>query len=234
VKEILEICEDHGLILIEDAAHAHGSEYDGEKAGSFGLGGAFSFYPTKVITSCEGGMITTNNEEIYKKATIFRDQGKAGFHGNVHVELGYNWRMSEIHAVIGLFQLNRLEEFIEKRRKIAEVYNRELKKIDVEILKVPSRARSNYYKYIAFLDEGIERGEVKKALKERFNIGLSGEVYELPCHLQPIFKNAFRFSGGEFPVAEDLCTRHICLPIYPTMTKEEAKYVVDCLGEVIR
>jgi len=235
IKEIKEICEDHGLFLIEDAAHAHGSTLDGKKAGSFGDAAAFSFYPTKVMTSGEGGMITTDDEKIYRRALVFRDQGKAGFYGNVHVEMGYNWRMSEIHAAIGLSQFARLEEFIEDRRRIAKVYDEELKKIDkVTPIKIPPNVKSNYYKYVALLDDGIDRADIKKELKEKYGVNLSGEVYELPCHLQPIFKDLYGFKGGEFPVAEDICKRQICLPVFATMTEEQAKYVIDSLREVIK
>ena len=234
IYEIQEICEDYNLFLIEDAAHAHGSTLDGKKAGCFGVAAAFSFYPTKVITSGEGGMITTNNDEIYKRALILRDQGKAGFHSNVHVELGYNWRMSEIHAVIGLSQLNRIDEFIESRRKIARIYDIELRKLGLERIKIPANVKSNYYKYIVFLDKGVDRTSIKQKLKEKFGVSLSGEVYELPCHLQPIFKEMFGFKGGEYPMAEELCSRHICLPIYPTMTEDEAKYVIKSLEEVLK
>ena len=235
IKEIKEICEDHGLFLIEDAAHAHGSTLDGKKAGSFGDAAAFSFYPTKVMTSGEGGMITTDDEKIYRRALVFRDQGKAGFYGNVHVEMGYNWRMSEIHAAIGLSQFARLEEFIEDRRRIAKVYDEELKKIDkVTPIKIPPNVKSNYYKYVALLDDGIDRADIKKELKEKYSVNLSGEVYELPCHLQPIFKDLYGFKGGEFPVAEDICKRQICLPVFATMTEEQAKYVIDSLREVIK
>jgi len=127
VSEIQQICREHDLYLIEDAAHAHSSTLDGKKAGSFGIAAAFSFYPTKVMTSGEGGMITTSDEKIYQRALVFRDQGKAGFLGNIHTEMGYNWRMSEIHAAIGVSQLGRLNEFIADRRKAAHVYDRELK-----------------------------------------------------------------------------------------------------------
>lgn len=234
IGEIKEICKKHNLFLIEDAAHAHGSTLNGKKAGTFGDAAAFSFYPTKVITSAEGGMIITNSEDIYKRALVFRDQGKAGFYGNVHTEMGYNWRMSEIHAAIGLSQLARLDEFIEARRRIAKIYDEELGEIGgIKPLKILSNGSSNYYKYVALLDKGIDRVAFKKELKERHNVSLSGEVYELPCHLQPIFKKLYGFKGGEFPKAEDLCERHICLPIFPTMTGEEAKYVVEALQEVI-
>ena len=233
IKEIQEICEDHNLFLIEDAAHAHGSTLDGEMAGCFGDAAAFSFYPTKVMTSGEGGMITTDDKKIYERALVFRDQGKAGFYGNVHTEMGYNWRMSEIHAAIGLSQFARLEEFIEDRRIVAKIYDEELKKIDgVTPITIPSNVKSNYYKYVALLDKGIDRAPIKKELKEKYSVSLSGEVYELPCHLQPIFKDLYGFKSGEFPVAEDVCKRQICLPVFATMAEEQAGYVVDSLGEL--
>ena len=235
IKAIQEICEDHGLFLIEDAAHAHGSTLDGKKAGSFGDMAAFSFYPTKVMTSGEGGMITTDDEKIYERALVFRDQGKAGFYGNVHTEMGYNWRMSEVHAAIGLSQFARLEEFIRDRIRIAKIYDEELKRVDkLTPINIPSEVKSNYYKYVVLMDNGIDRADLKKEIKEKYEVGLSGEVYELPCHLQPIFKELYGFNGGEFPVAEDVCKRQMCLPVFATMTEEQAKYVVDSLKEVLK
>ena len=235
IKEIQEICEDKGLFLIEDAAHAHGSTLDGKMAGGFGDAAAFSFYPTKVMTSGEGGMITTDDKKVYERALVFRDQGKAGFYGNVHTEMGYNWRMSEIHAAIGLSQFARLEEFIRDRRRIAKIYDKELKKIEgVPPITIPSNVKSNYYKYVALLDEGINRVTIKKELKEKHGVSLSGEVYELPCHLQPIFKELYGFKEGDFPVAEDICKRQICLPAFATMADEQAKYVIETLKEVIK
>ena len=234
IKYIQEICEDHGLFLIEDAAHAHGSTLDGKMAGCFGDAAAFSFYPTKVMTSGEGGMITTDDKKIYERALVFRDQGKAGFYGNVHIEMGYNWRMSEVHAAIGLSQFARLEEFIRDRRSVAKIYDEELKEISgVTPIKIHSNIKSNYYKYVALLDNGIDRVVIKKELKEKYDVGLSGEVYELPCHLQPIFKELYGFKEGDFLVAEDVCRRQICLPVFATMREEQAKYVVDSFKEVL-
>ncbi|HUV46103.1 MAG TPA: DegT/DnrJ/EryC1/StrS aminotransferase family protein [Dehalococcoidia bacterium] len=234
IKEIQEICRQHNLFLIEDAAHAHGSTLNGKSAGTFSDAAAFSFYPTKVMTAGEGGMIVTSDEKIYKRALVFRDQGKAGFFGNVHTEMGYNWRMSEVHAAIGLSQFARLDEFIDTRRRIALIYDRELEVINrVTAVKIPSSVKSNYYKYTAILDNGIDRASLKRELKEKYKVNLSGEVYELPCHLQPIFKDLYGFNGGEFPVAEDLCRRQICLPVFATMTDEQAKYTIDSLKKVL-
>jgi len=234
IKEIQEICRQHNLFLIEDAAHAHGSTLNGKSAGTFSDAAAFSFYPTKVMTAGEGGMIVTSDENIYKRALVFRDQGKAGFFGNVHTEMGYNWRMSEVHAAIGLSQFARLDEFIDTRRRIALIYDRELEVINrVTAVKIPSSVKSNYYKYTAILDNGIDRASLKRELKEKYKVNLSGEVYELPCHLQPIFKDLYGFNGGEFPIAEDLCQRQICLPVFATMTDEQAKYTIDSLKKVL-
>ena len=234
IKEIQEICREHNLFLMEDAAHAHGSTLNGEPAGTFGNAAAFSFYPTKVMTSGEGGMIVTSDEKIYQRALVFRDQGKAGFLGNIHTEMGYNWRMSEVHAAIGLSQFAHLDEFITARRRIAKIYDKELEKISkVTAVEIPPSVKSSYYKYTALLDNGIDRALLKSELKERYKVSLSGEVYELPCHLQPIFKNLYGFNGGELPVAEDLCRRQICLPVFATMTDEQAKYTIDSLKKVL-
>ena len=171
IEEIQKICEDNDLFLVEDAAHAHGSTLNGQESGTFGIASSFSFYPTKVITSGEGGMIVTNHDGINERSLILRDQGKAGFYGNVHTELGHNWRMSELHAILGLSQLSRLGEFINCRRRIAEIYDRELERIGgVEPIVIPSNVQSNYYKYIAMLDENLDRQSIKKEMKKQYNV----------------------------------------------------------------
>jgi len=147
--------------------------------------------------------------------------------------MGYNWRMSEIHAAIGLSQFAHLDEFVTARRRIAKIYDRELEKTSkVTAVKIPSSVKSSYYKYAAILDKGIDRTSLKKELKEKHEVSLSGEVYELPCHLQPIFNGLG--NEGDFPVAEDLCQRQICLPVSAVMTEDEAVYVIDSLKKVLK
>src|SRR5262249_54415003 len=210
--KIAAFCRERDLSLIEDAAHAHGSTLDGRMAGTFGTAATFSFYPTKVITAAEGGMIVSDDEAIYEQALQYRDQGKEGFLTNFHVRMGYNWRLSELHAAVGLSQLGRLQEFVAERRRVAEAYTKRLTGVcRVEPLLPPDGSRSNFYKYVALLDRGVDRLALKRTLKERFQVSLSGEVYEIPCHHQPVFKE---WAAGAFPVAEDVCSRHICLPIY--------------------
>ena len=229
--KIAAFCRDHHLFLVEDAAHAHASSLDGRMAGTFGTAAAFSFYPTKVVTAGEGGMIVTDDQEIYRLALQYRDQGKEGFLTNFHVRLGYNWRLSELHAAVGLSQLGRLEEFVAERRRVADTYTRRLTGVGgIAPLVPPNGSRSNFYKYPALLDRGVDRSALKRALKEQFQVSLSGEVYETPCHRQPVFSD---WAAGEFPVADDVCSRHICLPIYPGMTEDEIDQVVMALREAL-
>jgi dTDP-4-amino-4,6-dideoxygalactose transaminase len=231
IREIEKICRQVGVPLVEDAAHAHGSTLEGRPAGSFGLAAAFSFYPTKVMTSAEGGIITTRDEAVHREAMIYRDQGKEGFTTNYHVRLGYNWRMSEPHAVIGLAQMARLPEFIARRQEIAAEYDAGIGALRDHIRPVrPTRGSvSNYYKYMAMI-AGVDRADLKRTMREQFDVGLSGEVYETPCHLQPIFAE---FLDGPLPQAEKICASHICLPVSAKMTREDARYVLTSLGAAL-
>lgn len=233
ITTIKETCEDHNILLIEDAAHAQGSLLDKKPAGSFGAGGCFSFYPTKVMTTGEGGMITTDDPELAQKAIILRDQGKESFNSNIIVEIGSNWRMNEISAAIGLTQLHRLPEFIRQRNEIANHFTKELSNIrGLKPLEVPKNALSNYYKYVAFLTPEITRDTFKQGLREK-GVKLSGEVYWPPLHMQPIYKRLLKVKEGDFPAAEKACKTMICLPIYSQMTLGEAEYVTDKIKEVL-
>src|SRR6185437_7219038 len=224
------MCDAAGVPLVEDAAHAHGSTLGGKPAGSFGRAAAFSFYPTKVITAGEGGMIATDDETINEQARVYRDQGKAGFTSNFHTLLGNNWRLSEPHAIIGASQLARLPEFIAARQRVAAIYDRLLPGTGIEPLRVPEGSTCNYYKYIAMPPSGVDRIALKKTLRETYDVGLSGEVYEAPCHLQPVFGPQ---PAGTLPVAEELCARHICLPVSAVMSNEDAEYVVESLVKAL-
>jgi len=231
MHELLELAEQRGLYVVEDAAHAHGSTLKDKKAGSFGIAGSFSFFSTKVITSSEGGMITTNDSEIAQKARLLRDQGKV--RGNLVGVIGYNWRLSELQAIVGLAQLRLIAEIIEKRTQIAKIYDELLRgMLSCQPLQIPSNARSNYYKYIAFLQKGRDPEVLKKHLAEKYNIELGGYVYEVPLHRQPVFKE-YVDNLQIYPFADDLCIRHIALPDYPSMTSEEAKYVAESLKSAL-
>jgi perosamine synthetase len=218
-------CGERGIALIEDAAHAHGSTYAGQPAGSFGAAAGFSFFPTKVITCGEGGMILTPSAELERDARVYRDQGKGDAAANHHVLHGYAWRMSEQAALTGLVHLRRLGQFIEHRRAVAARYDTLLAGLDgLEPLAEPDGCRGNYYKYIAVLPTGADRARFRRQLADEHDVRLAGEVYDLPLHRQPVFAE-FAGDGPALPVTEDLCARHVCLPVHSDMTDGEVDQV---------
>jgi perosamine synthetase len=237
MDEIRALCDEHGIWLFEDAAHAQGSigpsngHPAGRSAGTWGDAASFSFYPTKVMTSGEGGMIVTNDDRLAEEAHIYRDQGKAGFLTNFHTRLGNNWRMSEVHAVIGLSQLGRLDEFIAHRNHIAEIYDEGLPGLpDLTPIRPPENGVSCDYKYPVLLPAGVDRAAFKQRLREEWDVSCSGEVYDVPCHEQPVFAE---WKTESLPHAEDVCGRHLCLPISATMTDEQARHVLTALAAVL-
>jgi dTDP-4-amino-4,6-dideoxygalactose transaminase len=230
IDELQALCDERGIALVEDAAHAHGATFDGRFAGSFGAAAAFSFYPTKVVTSGEGGMVLTGSEELAQEARIYRDQGKGAFSANHHVRLGSAWRMSELHAATGLVHLRRMEEFIARRRAVAARYDKALGDLDgIQPLAEPPGCRSNIYKYIALLPPGLDRARFKSELAQHFQVYLSGEVYDLPLHRQPVLAE---YAGPPLPVAEELAARHICLPVHSDMTDSEVDEVLTAVAVV--
>lgn len=238
LDEIKKTCDRYGLALIEDAAHAHGATIDGRPAGTLGLAGSFSFYPTKVLNTAEGGMITTDDDDIYRQAVSLRDHGRASDDPNVHVELGYNWRFSELHALLGIQQMMKAKEVLAERRRLAGLYDKKLEGLrGIRKIQIPANVVSSYYKYIVMLEDGIDKVPVKRALKEKYGVSLTGEVYANPCHRQPVFKKHPHMVANDpsdaFPGTEYVAARHICLPLYPSLTDGEVEYVVASLRKVL-
>jgi perosamine synthetase len=230
VDQLRVTCAERGIALVEDAAHAHGSTYDGRFAGSFSAAAAFSFYPTKVVTCGEGGMILTRSARLADEARIYRDQGKGSFGANHHVRHGYAWRMSELNAACGLVHLRRMAEFIERRRAVAARYDEALAGLDgLQPVREPSGCRSNFYKYVALLPAGADRERFKRELAKRHEVRLAGEVYDLPLHRQPVLAE---FAGPALPVAENVCARQICLPVHSDMRDDEIDQVVAAVAAV--
>ncbi len=228
--EIKSLCERRGITLVEDAAHAHGATYDGKFAGAFGAAAAFSFYPTKVVTSGEGGMIVTPSGDLADEARIYRDQGKGAFSANHHVRLGYAWRLSEANAVTGLVHLRRMGEFITRRREVAARYDKALASLDgLEPVAEPAGCRGNIYKYIVLLPPGADRAAFKRELAAKHDVRLAGEVYDLPLHHQPVLAE---YARGALPVAEDMCHRHVCLPVHSDMRDDEVDQVLTAVAAV--
>jgi len=229
--ELQDLVQRKGIWLLEDAAHGHGSSFEGTSAGAFGIAGAFSFYPTKVMTAAEGGMITTNDDRLAEEARIYRDQGKASFTQNAHTRLGYNWRLAETNAVIGLRHLQRLPAMLRSRQRIAAIYDAALADFgSLTPLRIPEGGVCNYYKYVAVTKRQLDRKSLKADLRGTYGVSLAGEVYEEPIQRQPIFE---RYAEYPLPASEDVCSRHICLPVFSGMTDEQADQVVDALKRTI-
>jgi perosamine synthetase len=229
IEAIHSWCDEEGLWLLEDCAHAHGSRWNGKGAGTFGFAGSFSFFATKVMTTGEGGMIVTDDDQVADQARLLRNHGKPQPWVSYHTHFGSNCRMSELNAILGLSQLKRLDEFIAWREKIARFYTSQLSDRP-ELTRVIPAGRSSWYKYILLLPKGVDRAKLKQEMKQR-GISLSGEVYEMALHRQPIFAG---MANGEFPNADDVCSRHICLPLYYGLTEEEAGFVIDTLLSVLK
>lgn len=235
IKEFIDFCNERNIYFIEDAAHAHGTTLNNRKAGTFGVAAGFSFFSTKVMTTGEGGMITTNNDIINQRARLLRNHWtiNEGKLENYHEEFGYNWRMQEVSALLGITQIKRLDEFIKRRNEIAKIFNEGLSSLDnISIRRTPEGEIENFYKYIVFLKKH-DWFEIQKMMKEKFDVTLGGHVFAVPLHKQPAFKKIIS-SSGSFPIAEDLCSRHICPPMYHEMTDEEAVYIVDSLKKCLR
>lgn len=228
-----EIARRYNLLLIEDSAEALGSEYKGRKCGSFGEAGVFAFYPNKQITTGEGGILVTDNAELARLARSMRSQGR-GESGEWldHERLGYNFRMDELSAALGCSQMERIEEILEKRAKVAGMYGEKL--AEVEEVEVPCIApyvsRMSWFVYVIRLRREIDRNGVIKYLNKE---GVQCKPYFTPIHLQPFYRKMFGYKEGDFPVTEDVSGRTIALPFFNNLKEEQIDYVVEKLKEGI-
>jgi len=231
IKELAELCEDHNLFLLEDCAHAHGAMIDGKMAGTLSDAGCFSFYPTKVMTTGEGGMITTDHSGLAEAARCMRNHGQNS--QRLMVMLGHNWCMSEIAAILGKYQLEDLEKFVHKRNEIAVYYETALaKKEDISLFRTPANIRHSYYKYPVRLGDDVDREKLESALRIEYGIE-TGNVYDPPCHLHPFYKENFGTREGDLPISEKVLKKVLCLPMHIAMTKDSVRYVSEALSRAI-
>ncbi|MBS4538821.1 DegT/DnrJ/EryC1/StrS family aminotransferase [Clostridium sp. D2Q-11] len=234
MEEVNKIANKNNLKVIEDSCEAIGSENKGIKAGTLGDCGVFAFYPNKQITTGEGGMILTNSDEIANLCRSLRSQGRAVTGTWLHHDrLGYNYRMNELQAALGVVQMERLDEIIEKRQRVANLYNEKLEGVTgVTVPYIDSETtRMSWFVYVVRLDSNIGRNSVLKYLT---NNGIGCKPYFTPIHLQPYMKEMFGFKENDFPITERISNSTIALPFHNNLTIDEIDYVVKKLKEGIK
>lgn len=239
IKELEEIAEDHKLLLIEDAAESLGADITGRPVGSFGDAAMFSFCGNKVITTGEGGMIVTDERGVYEKLKLVRSHGRAETENYFtstrtmdYIALGYNWRMSNIIAALGVSQVKKLNKTISMRRKNAAYTSKHLSKITE--VKTPNPPKGYFHVYqmytVEIKDGKKSRDDLKKHLADK---EIMTKVYFSPVHLAQFYRKTHGFQSGELPVTEELAKRVLTLPMYASMTTEEMDYVIGSIKECL-
>ncbi len=226
---LMEIAEQHGIFIMEDAAEAHGAEYKGRRAGGLGHAAGFSFYANKIITTGEGGMITTNNESLARLTKNLRDHAFSSERHFWHKFMGFNYRMTNLQAAVGVAQTEQMYQFIENRRKNAALYTELLQ--NMPGLVTPPEAgncKNVFWMYSVLVEDefGMTRDQVRVYLA---NHGIETRTFFIPMHLQPIYFEAFK--GQRYPVAEMLCERGFYLPSASSLTKEQIRYIVQIIRQ---
>lgn len=227
---LLELAAHHGLMVIEDSAEAHGGEYKGRRCGALGDAAGFSFYGNKIITTGEGGMVTTSNREIAKLAWNLRDHAFSTERHFWHKFVGFNYRMTNLQAAVGLAQVEQMDAFVASRRKNAAEYNRHLSNIP-GITTPPEApwAKNVYWMYGILVDEaayGVNRDQLRRVLADH---GVETRTFFIPMHCQPVYWQQYK--GQRFPVAEELCRRGFYLPSASSLTLAEIEYIAAVIRD---
>ncbi|KAB2946669.1 MAG: DegT/DnrJ/EryC1/StrS family aminotransferase [Candidatus Methanoperedens sp.] len=230
---IMDIAEDNNLSVIEDACEAVGAEYNGRKAGTFGDASVFAFYPNKQMTTGEGGMIVTDNKDIAQSCISMRNQGRSEKGEWLdHIRIGYNYRLDEMSCALGIGQLKRINELLEKRSRVADEYSKQLSGIEgVKTQYLDPGVKMSWFVYVVQVGEYIDRNKVMVYLKEH---GVSCRPYFTPIHLQPFYKEMFGYDEGDFPICEKVCNSTIALPFYGNMDKGTTRKVCNTLIDSLK
>lgn len=237
---IARLAERYGFTLIEDASHAVGAQYGGQPVGSgeFADMTVFSFHPVKIITTAEGGIVMTRHTELAERLRRLRSHGMTRdpammsepSHGPWYyqqVELGFNYRATDIQAALGVSQLARLDAFLARRRALADAYDRALSGLGLQLPARQAGAESAWHLYVVRIAE--RRDEVFAALRAA---GIGVNVHYIPVHLQPFYRQ-MGFASGDFPEAEAYYAQALSLPLYPGLTEAEQHYIVNALSDAL-
>ena len=230
---ICAVADEYGLKVIEDSCEALGAEYKGRKAGTIGDYGVFAFYPNKQMTTGEGGVIVTNDDQAADMMRALRNQGRApGDTWLQHTLLGYNYRLDEMSAALGEIQTTRLNEMIQKRDQVATWYSERL--VNTPGIEVPYVApyttRMSWFVYVIRFSGDINRDVVAEKLRKR---GIPARPYFIPIHLQPYMISRFAYQTGDYPNTEDLGQRSLAIPFSSIMTEDQVEYVCQAISDVI-
>ena len=226
-----ELADEHGLWIVEDAAEAHGARYKGRRVGSLADAGCFSFYGNKIITTGEGGMITTDNQEFADLARNLRDHAFSEERHFWHRYVGFNYRMTNLQAAVGLAQAELLDDYVAARRRNAVLYTQLL--TDVEGITTPpevGEVENVFWMYGVMVEPdafGLDRDQLRDALAER---GVETRTFFIPIHFQPVYYEQFR--DRSFPVAEELCAKGLYLPSASSLTEAQVRYVAEAVREI--
>lgn len=239
IEGLRKVAEDHKLLLIEDAAESLGASINGRRVGSFGDAAVLSFCGNKVITTGEGGVVATDERNVYEKLKLIRSHGRletedyfASSQVGEYIALGYNWRMSNIIAALGISQMKKLDRVVALRRKNAEYLTRKLSNLKAITPPNPPNGHHHVYQmYVIRVKGGVQ---IRDALQNHLSTkGITTKVYFSPAHLSHFYRTKFGFKGGELPVTEKLSEQVLTLPIYATMTMDEMDYIVSSTQEFV-
>ncbi|MEW6053656.1 MAG: DegT/DnrJ/EryC1/StrS family aminotransferase [Nitrospirota bacterium] len=233
MHQIMELAREYKLSVIEDACEAVGAEYHGKRTGSIGDVGVFAFYPNKQITTGEGGIITTNNENVANLCKSLRNQGRDHYGGWLaHRRLGYNYRISDINCALGISQLERIEEILQKREKIAFMYNALLNGF-VKTPETQNRSKRSWFVYVICLPDEYEKETRDDILAKLTDRGIGCSNYFPPIHLQPFYRETFGYTEGDYCITERISARTIALPFHNNLKKSQIAYVTDNLKDIL-
>jgi len=250
VDKLSKIAKKHKLYLIEDAAHAVGGEYHGKKLGCWADVTTFSFHPVKTMTTGEGGMVTTGNDEFAERIRMLRNHGmlkndklklkkygKDAFYEYDMAYLGRNYRLTDMQCALGISQLKKIESFIEKRAKLVELYNKEfkgVKGVTTPLVNIEKENKYSWHLYHILLDKGINKNKFLKLMKSK---GIGAHSFYIPIYNFSHYQERLGFGKEikkEYPAAEEAFSRIVILPLFPSMNENDVKYVIECAKQALK